>query len=154
LHNAFVDVGIPCFTPEVGAARSLDMGMIALFVEGTMNVLRHYGVVSGPIGRTAADAGALIGNGAFPIIATHGGLVEYLAKLDEEVKSGQKIAVQRNMFGEVVAEYASAVDGKMSAYRTDASSEPGNVLAFVMFSHPEPTPRHGPHPDSESSYPE
>jgi predicted deacylase len=154
LHNAFVDVGIPCFTPEVGAARSLDTDMIALFVEGTTNVLRHYGVVSGPIGRTAADAGALIGNGAFPIIATHGGLVEYLAKLDEEVKCGQKIAVQRDLFGEVVAEYTSAVDGKMSAYRTDASSDPGNVLAFIMFSHPGTTPRHGPHPDSESSYPE
>jgi predicted deacylase len=41
LHNAFVDVGIPCFTPEIGAARSLDTHMIALFVEGTMNVLRH-----------------------------------------------------------------------------------------------------------------
>lgn len=154
LHNAFVDVGIPCFTPEVGAGRSLDTEMIAPFVEGTMNVLRHYGVLSGPIGRTAADAGVFIGNGAFPIIATHGGLVEYLAKLDEEVKSGQKVAVQRNMFGEVVAEYTSAVDGKMSAYRTDASSEPGNVLAFIMFRHPQPTPRHGPHPDSESSYPE
>ena len=34
LHNAFVDVGIPCFTPEVGAARVLDREMIALFVEG------------------------------------------------------------------------------------------------------------------------
>ena len=36
LHNAFVDAGIPCFTPEIGAARSLDPDMIALFVEGTL----------------------------------------------------------------------------------------------------------------------
>ena len=154
LHNAFVDVGIPCFTPEVGAARILDRDMIALFVEGTLNVLKHYGVVSGSIGRTAADAGTLIGNAALPIIATHGGLVEYRAKLDEEVKSGQTIAVQRNMFGEVVAEYATAVSGKMAAYRSDASSEPGNVLAFIMFTRPDPTPRHGAHADSQSSYPE
>jgi uncharacterized protein len=137
LHNAFVDAGIPCFTPEVGAARVLDQDMIALFVEGTMNVLTHYGVVSGPIGRTAADAGAVIGNAAFPIIATHGGLVESQAKLDDEVKAGETVAVQRDMFGEIVAEYKSGVDGKMAAYRSDATSEPGNVLAFVLFMRPE-----------------
>jgi uncharacterized protein len=154
LHNAFVDVGIPCFTPEVGAGRTLDRDMIALFVEGTLNVLKHYGVISGPIGRTAADAGALIGNGAFPVIATHGGLVEHLVKLDEKVKAGQKIAVQRNMFGDVVAEYTSGVNGKVAAYRTDASSESGNILAFIMFTQPNSAAWHGVHPYTESSYPE
>jgi len=154
LHNAFVDVGIPCFTPEVGAARILDRDMIALFVEGTLNVLKHYGVVSGPIGRTAADAKMLIGNAAFPIIATHGGLVEFHAKLDEDVKAGQTIAVQRNMFGEVVAEYTTAVNGKLAAYRTDASSDPGNVLAFILFSQPGAPQHEGVHADTEKSYPE
>jgi predicted deacylase len=154
LHNAFVDVGIPCFTPEVGAARILDRDMVALFVEGTLNVLKHYGVVNGPIGRTAADVSMLIGNAAFPIIATHGGLVEFHAKLDDEVKAGQTIAVQRNMFGEVVAEYTTAVNGKLAAYRSDASSDPGNVLAFILFRQPGSPPQGGVHPDSEKSYPE
>ncbi|MBS0232494.1 MAG: succinylglutamate desuccinylase/aspartoacylase family protein [Proteobacteria bacterium] len=154
LHNAFVDVGIPCFTPEVGAARVLDRDMIALFVEGTLNILKHYGVISGPMGRTANDASMYIGNAAFPIIATHGGLVEFHAKLDDDVKAGQKIAVQRNMFGEIVAEYTTAVGGKLAAYRTDASSDPGNVLAFILFSQPNSVPQDGVHPYSEKSYPE
>jgi len=154
LHNAFVDAGIPCFTPEIGPARVLDLDMIALFVEGTLNVLKHYAVIGGPIGRTATDAGMRIGNAAFPIVATHGGLVEFRAKLDQEVEPGQTIAVQRNMFGETVAEYASAVKGKMAAYRSDASAEPGNVLAFIIFSRPEATPRPSVHPDGEGSYPE
>lgn len=154
LHNAFVDAGIPCFTPEVGAARILNTDMIALFVEGTTNVLKHYGVIGGAIGRTAADAGMKIGNGAAPIIATHGGLVEYLVKLDEEVKAGQKIAVQRNMFGQTVAEYVAAQDGIMAAYRTDSMSEPGNILAFVMVRQPDASARHGVHAETEHSYPE
>lgn len=154
LHNAFVDVGIPCFTPEVGAARVLDRDMIAVFVEGTLNVLKHYGVVSGPIGRTAVDASMLIGDAAFPIVATHGGLVEFHAKLDDDVKAGQTIAVQRNMFGEVVAEYTSAVNGRLAAYRTDASSDPGNVLAFILFSQPGSPLQRGAQPYSEKSYPE
>lgn len=155
LHNAFVDVGIPAFTPEIGAARILDREMIALFVEGTMNVLKHYGVISGSISRTAADAGAVIGNSALPIVATEAGLVEFLVKLDDEVRTGQKIAIQRNMFGEIVAEYATGVDGKMAAYRSDATSDPGNVLAFILFKQPgSAAPHGGVYDENESSYPE
>src|SRR6516165_9811890 len=40
LPNAFINVGIPAFTSEIGASRILDLGMIPLFVEGTMNVLK------------------------------------------------------------------------------------------------------------------
>ena len=50
LHNAFMDVGIPSFTPEICAARVLDPEMISLFVEGTINVLKHHGIVAGPDG--------------------------------------------------------------------------------------------------------
>jgi hypothetical protein len=35
--------------------------MIPLFVDGTLNVLKHYGVIPGPIGRTAFDANVMIG---------------------------------------------------------------------------------------------
>jgi predicted deacylase len=155
LHNAFVDVGIPCFTPEVGAARVLDLVMIPQFVEGTLNVLKHYGVVPGPIGRTAADVGVFIGDSAFPIFATHGGFVEYLVKLDEAVKAGQKVAVQRDTFGEVVAEYASGVDGRVGALRSDATSDPGNVLAFILFDKATAGAQSGEAPDEEErAYPE
>ena len=136
LHNALIDVGIPCFTPEIGAARRLDLPMIALFVEGTLNVLRHYGIVPGPMGRTASDAGVYIGDSAFPILATTGGLVEFLVGLNDTVSAGERVAVQRNAFGEVVAEHESPVAGKVAAMRSDATAEPGNVLMFILFNSP------------------
>jgi predicted deacylase len=136
LQNAFVDVGIPCFTPEVGAARSRDADSIAQFVEGTTNVLKSYGVIPGTIGRTAGDVGVYIGKYALPIIATAGGFVEFQVKLDDRVMPGQVIAIQRDTFGAVVAEYKSSVEGKVGAARTDALSDPGNVLAFVLFNGP------------------
>jgi predicted deacylase len=135
LHNAFTDAGIPSFCPEVGAARSLDRKLIAPFVEGTLNVLKHYGVIGGSMGRVASDAGTFVGNGAFPILATHGGFIEHLVKLNDKVSAGQRVIVQRNSFGEVVAEYSSAVGGEVGAIRSDCSSEPGNVLMFVLFNH-------------------
>lgn len=138
LHNAFIDAGIPAFTPEIGAARVLNPGMIELFVEGTMNVLKHHGIVAGPMGRTAKDMTVFVGNSGFPILATEGGIVEHLVKLDDKVEPRQKVAVQRNSFGEVVAEYASAVAGVVMGQRSDAMSEPGNPLVMILFNRPTP----------------
>ena len=134
LHNAYIDAGIPCFTPEVGVARRLDLDAIPLFVEGTMNVLKHYGVIPGAIGRTATDVNVYIGKSAFPVLITQGGFIELLVKLNDKVTPGQKVAIQRNAFGEVVAEYTSPVNGLIGALRSDATSEPGNVLMFILSS--------------------
>jgi len=146
LHNAFMDVGIPAFTPEIGAARVLNLEMISLFVEGTMNVLKHHGILAGPIGRTGRDVGVFIGNSALPVLATQGGLVEHLVKLNDKVDAGQKVAIQRNGFGEVVAEYTSSVAGEVTGQRSDAMSEPGNPLVFILF--------HKATPDGGETYPE
>ncbi|WP_421695338.1 succinylglutamate desuccinylase/aspartoacylase family protein [Aestuariivirga sp.] len=133
LHEAFTAAGIPSICPEVGAARILDPQLIAPFVEGTMNVLKHYGVIGGAVGRTGVDAGTFIGNSALPVIATTGGFIEHLVKLNDKVQAGQTVIVQRNSFGETVAEYRSPADGEVGAIRSDASSEPGNVLMFILF---------------------
>jgi predicted deacylase len=138
LHNAFVDVGIPAFTPEIGAARVLNLEMIQLFVEGTMNVLKHHGIVAGPMGRTGKDVRVFVGDSAFPIMAIQGGLVEHLVKLNDKVETGQKVAIQRNSFGEVVAEYTSSVAGEVTGQRSEALSEPGNPLTFILFNKTPP----------------
>jgi predicted deacylase len=146
LHNAFMDVGIPAFTPEIGAARVLNLEMISLFVEGTMNVLKHHGILAGPLGRTGKDVGVFIGNSALPVLATRGGLIEHLVKLNDKVDAGQKVAIQRNGFGEVVAEYTSSVAGEITGQRSDAMAEPGNPLVFILF--------HKASPDGGETYPE
>ena len=146
LHNAFIAAGIPSFCPEIGAARHLDLEMIALFVEGTTNVLKHHGIIAGPMGRTSKDVTVFVGNSAFPILATEGGIVEHLVKLNDKVEVGQKVAIQRNSFGEVVAEYTSAVAGEVTGQRSDVMSEPGNPLAFILFNQQAP--------DDAETYPE
>lgn len=146
LHNAFIDVGIPAIAPEIGAARVLDREMIALFVEGTMNVLKHHGIVEGPMGRTAEGMDVFVGNSGFPVLATAGGIVEHLVKLNDKVVPGQKVAIQRDSFGEVVAEYTAGVAGEVSGQRSDAMSEPGNPLMFILFNKTSP--------DGVETYPE
>lgn len=146
LHNAFIDVGIPAFTPEIGAARILNPGMIELFVEGTMNVLRHHGILSTPMGRTSEGIAVFVGNGGFPVLATAGGIIEHLVKLNDKIEAGQTVAIQRNSFGEVVAEYASAVAGEVAGRRSDAMTEPGNPVVMILFNQGTP--------EAVESYPE
>jgi predicted deacylase len=78
--------------------------MIPLFVEGTMNVLKHHGIITGPMGRTGRDTDIFVANSGHIVLATHGGFVELLVNLNDKVQVGQKVAIQRNTFGEVVAE--------------------------------------------------
>jgi len=133
LPNALIDAGIPAFTPEIGRPRIFDHEMIPLFVEGTMNVLKYHGLVAGPIGRTGKDSGVLIGDAMSPVITTHGGFVELLVELNEAVEAGQKVAIQRNTFGEVVAEYTATHSGEVLARRTDATCEAGTVILSFLF---------------------
>jgi uncharacterized protein len=133
LPNAFINVGIPALTAEIGASSILDLSMIPWFVEGTMNVLKHHGIISGAMGRTGRDTDIFIANSGHTILATHGGFVELLVKLNDKVKAGQKVAVQRNTFGEVVAEYTSGVAGEVMARRSDATAEPGIPLIAILY---------------------
>src|SRR5262245_29564203 len=133
LANAFINVGIPALTPEIGASRILDLSMIPLFVEGTMNVLKHQGIIAGPMGRTGKDTNIFIANSAHSVLATHGGFVELLVTLNDKVTVGQKVAVQRNTFGEVVAEYTSEVAGEVMARRSDTTAEPGIPLIAILY---------------------
>jgi uncharacterized protein len=132
LQRAYTEAGIPGFTPEVGVARRLDPDAIAQFVEGTMNVFKHYGVIPGVIGRTAVDANVYVGKNAIPVLITQGGFIELLVEMDDDVTPGQLVAIQRNAFGEVMAEYTSPASGRIGALRSDATSEPGNVLMFIL----------------------
>jgi uncharacterized protein len=111
-----------------------------------MNVLKHHGIVAGPMGRTGKDVRVFVGDSAFPIMAIQGGLVEHLVKLNDKIEAGQKVAIQRNSFGEVVAEYTSSVAGEVTGQRSEAMSEPGNPLTFILFN--KTTPAGG------ESYPE
>lgn len=146
LMNELVDVGVPALTPELGKPRVLDAGMIARFVEGTMNVLKLHKVIPGPMGRTGHDTGVFVASHGVPVISTHGGFVELRVELREKVRARQVVAVQHDAFGEQVAEYVSPVTGEIMARRTDATCEPGTPLMLILFN--------GEGPAAEEDFPE
>jgi predicted deacylase len=138
LETSLVEAGIPALTIEIGGPRSYDRRMIPLFVEGGLNVLKLHGVIPGPMGRTAKDAGAFFGDAFHTVRATHGGFLELLVDLRDKVAAGQKVAIQRNSFGEVVKEYVSEVAGEVSTIQRDAMIEPGTRVVQILHDSPQP----------------
>jgi hypothetical protein len=66
-------------------------------------------------------------------LGPHGELVELLVGLNDKVDVGQKVAIQRNAFDKVVAEYICGSAGEVTVCRTDATSKPGTPLVFILF---------------------
>ena len=133
LEMAFVAAGIPVITIEIGAPRSFDIQKIALAVEGSMNVLKHYKVIEGSIDRTAKEAKTFFGDAFEVIRSTTGGYLELLVELRDSVLPGQKVAIQRNSFGDIVAEYHATVVGEVALIARDALSEPGSRVLQILY---------------------
>ena len=138
LETSLVEAGIPALTIEIGGPRSYDRRMIPMFVEGGLNVLKLHGVIAGPMGRTAKDAATFYGDAFHTVRATHGGFLELLVDLRDKVNAGQKVAIQRNSFGEVVKEYTTSVAGEVSTIQRDAMIEPGTRVMQILHDSPDP----------------
>lgn len=137
LEFALVQAGIPALTVELGGPRGFVPEMVQLGVDGSANVLAHYGLVDLPVGRVAKDLGVFIGNDLEDVSSVAGGFVELLVKLNDSVKKGQKVAIQRNAFGDVVHEYSAGVDGRIAIIGTDAVRERGSTIVSILTNAPE-----------------
>lgn len=133
LETAFVAADIPALTVEIGSPRIYDRQKIALAVEGTLNVLKHEHMLPGSLGRTAQDVGTFWGNQFETIRSTTGGFLETLVETREQVTPDQLVAIQRNAFGDMVAEYRASVVGQVATIARDALCEPGSRVMQILY---------------------
>jgi predicted deacylase len=132
LEYSLVKAGIPAVTTELGGARKFVPEMVKMGVDGNMNVLIHYGIISAPMRPTSADTNAFIGNDLESLRGAAGGFLTLLVKLNDSVTKGQRVAVQRNSFGDVVHEYLAPADGRVAIIGSDAASERGSEILTLL----------------------
>ena len=132
LEYALVRAGIPAITLELGGPRSFDADMIAAGVLGVRNLLSHYRMLDIPLGHTAKDRNLFTGNKLEDMFAVASGFTEVLVALNDDVEKGQKVAVQRNAFGDIVHEYIAEVDGRVAIIGTDAIREHGVDVVSIL----------------------
>jgi uncharacterized protein len=85
-----------------------------------------------PLGQTATDRNALIGNQLVDLFAQDSGYTQVFVKLNETVTKGQRVALQKNAFGEVVHEYFAPADGRVAIIGTDAVRERGVDVVSIL----------------------
>lgn len=133
LEMAFVKAGVPVMTIEIGGPRIFDSRKIAMTVEGSLNVLKFHKVIDGSIDYTSKEAGTFFGDAFETIRSTTGGFLELRVDLNDQVEPGQTVAIQRNSFGDTVAEYTVSVSGKVATIARDALSEPGSRIIQILY---------------------
>ena len=133
LETAYVEAGIPAMTVEIGSPRIYDAAKIARAVTGTLNVLKQHGLVDIPWGATAQEAGTFWGDQFEMIRSKTGGFLELLVDVGEAVEPNQRVAIQRNAFGDLVAEYHASVSGQVATIARDALSEPGSRIMQILY---------------------
>ena len=132
LAAALVAAGIPAFTLELGGPRSLDQDMIDAGVKGVENVFSYYKMQDRPMGETAEDRNVFIGNELVDLFADNSDYTELFVKIDDMVTKGQKVAVQKNAFGEIIHEYISPTDGRVAIIGTDYVRERGVDVVSIL----------------------
>ncbi len=109
LRSAATDMGIHAITSELGDPNRFQKGMIRSGLEGIFNVMIDLGMMKGTI--LPPDAPPVLCGRSYWIYANEGGVLEVLPNIVDEIKKGQKIAVTKNIFGDVAKEYFAPEDG-------------------------------------------
>jgi uncharacterized protein len=117
LTGACLDVGKPAFMVEMPAARVVEEPVVAATLRGTMNVLRHLGMLTGPL---EAQQGFPILAGlrrALPSIrATRGGIISFASACGEQLQQGAVIARIHDALGVMVEEIRMPQSGYVMTY--------------------------------------
>jgi len=125
----------PCITVELTPANNWEEAAIVGGVTGTLNVLRHLGMVSGQIERQ---------NPSLPIIPhilgpqlrvtpDRGGLVHPVVPVGTWVEDNQVLVVIRDPWGDVIEEVRSPAAGYILAYphHGNHAAASGDIVVFV-----------------------
>lgn len=129
-ETEMVKAGVPAVTVELGAPKVYDEDMTARGAQGVYNTMIEFGMIEGDIEMMGVET--FFGNDMTSIRATEGGFGEILVDLNQDVVEGELVAVQRNAFGEVIAEYKAPWDGKVLAVGTDPMRAPGALMVRML----------------------
>ena len=127
--------GTPVLVIELIPWRRLDEPGVSVGVRGTLNVLRHLGMLDGEL---EPQAGIPIIPGSLTrteVTVDKGGLAYPLKQPGDAVQAGEMILVLRNPYGDIVEEVRSPVDGWVLAFpfRLNQAAVTGDYVAFIAY---------------------
>lgn len=119
--------GISSVMPEAGHSGKIQESAVGFLLNGTLNVMRYLGMLEGAPKMSKPKefyAQHLVKAGS-------AGFFRPIVDLGVDVSRGQPIGHIRNIFGEIIEEVTSPVDGVFDFLLFHASVLPGSVLMII-----------------------
>lgn len=127
--------GKPTITPEFVFSRRFDKKSIETGVTGMLNVMKHLGMLAGPLERFEVP-------GAFDEVRTYvslgvtrGGLVFFTKECGERVRKGEPVAIVRDYWGTEMETVTAPRDGVVIAYplQGNQAAGTGDKVAYLAY---------------------
>ena len=129
LRGAADEIGIPAITLEVGDPNLFQKGMIREGLTGIHNLLGFLEMTHSEVEEISSET--VLCKNSYWIYSDVGGLLQVLPKVTEKVIKGQKIAILRNIFGDVLKEYVAPGDGVIIGKSVSPVSQTGSRIVHL-----------------------
>ena len=119
----------PAITVEIGNPQILQDALIEQTIEGVLRNLEYFDVLP-PSQETFKHEPTICSDSAW-VFARSGGILEVFPKLGDLIKKGSEIAIQTDLFGEVIEKYKAPISGIVIGRKNTASSQTGDRLIHI-----------------------
>ncbi|MDF2153460.1 succinylglutamate desuccinylase/aspartoacylase family protein [Vibrio sp. CAU 1672] len=129
LETVWNQAGIPSITIEVGMGRYTELELVERTVNGIVNILTHYHILSGapePI------SPCLEGSRIISIRAKSGGFILPQVEMLQRVEPGQLLAIQYDSFGDELYRYTAPEEGTVLSYNIESMRAPGSLVVRLI----------------------
>lgn len=129
LRNAASEIGIHAITVEAGDPSKFQRSMIRSAITGANNVLSYLGMTETPI--IEPDEPAIFCPRSYWIYTNAGGILEVFPQVTERVEKGERIALVRNVFGDVIREYHAPENGIIIGRSINPTNQTGGRIVHL-----------------------
>lgn len=123
-----ISKGVKSITMEYGNPQVYQKDMIARGVKGLKNLIVHLGLMEGEIVIPTIEN---ICSKSYWIYTDKGGYLNIIVSLNQKIQKGEIIAVLRNSFGELIANYKAPEDGIVIGKSTNPVNMSGGRIIHL-----------------------
>jgi predicted deacylase len=117
--------GIPAVLLEAGGGGTLNPALVEIEVQGLLNVMRHLGIIEGPVRPTRSHR---LCYGMYLFRTKFGGLFFPAVQPGDMITASQHLGVMKNLRGEVLASFTSPLDAVVLMLFTTPVKASGETL--------------------------
>lgn len=129
LRSAAANLGIHAITVEAGDPHKFQRGMIRSAITGALNVMRDLDMIPDPI--VPPEEPPVICQRSYWLYTNYGGVLEVFPRVSDRVAKGERIALVRNIFGDIKRVYTAPEAGVVVGRSVNPLNQTGSRIIHL-----------------------